>query len=77
MRSFAQNNQFPVCERTGTAWFSNVSQMPGPSHTVDFHPELARAARFMPRNPVTPWNIRIVRLLTHLQERRTPKASRC
>ncbi|MBN9634904.1 MAG: alpha/beta hydrolase fold domain-containing protein, partial [Actinobacteria bacterium] len=47
--------------------------MPGRSQTVDFHPELARAARFMPRNPVTPWNIRAVRWLTHLQERRTPE----
>lgn len=73
MRSFAQNNEFPERERTGTAWFSKVSQMPGFSQPVDFHPELARAARFMPRNPVTPWNIRIVRLLTRLQERRTPE----
>ncbi|CAM5744288.1 hypothetical protein MAUB1S_01962 [Mycolicibacterium aubagnense] len=73
MRSFAQNNEFPERERTGTAWFSKVSQMPGFSQTVDFHPELARAARFMPRNPVTPWNIPIVRLLTRLQERRTPE----
>ncbi|MUL47392.1 alpha/beta hydrolase [Mycobacterium sp. CBMA293] len=40
--------------------------------SVEFHPELARAARFMPRSPITPWNIGFVRWMSYLQERRTP-----
>ncbi|MUL76107.1 alpha/beta hydrolase [Mycolicibacterium sp. CBMA 226] len=45
------------------------------SQTVEFHPELARAARFVPRSPVTPWNLRVVRLLSNLQERRVPEGT--
>jgi acetyl esterase/lipase len=73
MRSLAQDNEFPVCEPAETAQVGNVGRMSGLSQTVDFHPELARAARFMPRSPITPWNIRVVRLLSKLMERRTPE----
>lgn len=47
--------------------------MPVLSNTVEFHPELARAARFVPRSPIAPWNLRVVRLLSNLQERRVPE----
>lgn len=73
MRSFAQSNEFPVCEPTETAQVGNVGRMSGLSQTVDFHPELARAARFMPRSAVNPLNLRLVRKLTLLQERRVPE----
>ncbi len=73
MRSFAQGNEFPVCEPTETAQVGNVGRMSGLSQTVDFHPELARAARFMPRSAVNPLNLRLVRKLTLLQERRVPE----
>ena len=75
MRSFAQGNEFPVCEPTETAQVGNVGRMSGLSQTVDFHPELARAARFMPRSPITPWNLRFIRKVSGLLERRVPECT--
>ena len=75
MRSFAQGNEFPVCEPTETAQVGNVGRMSGLSQTVDFHPELARAARFMPRSPITPWNLRFIRKVSGLLERRVPEGT--
>ncbi|WP_102141421.1 alpha/beta hydrolase [Mycobacterium hubeiense] len=41
--------------------------------SVDFHPELARSARFIPRRLVTPWTLPVFQRLTRLQGRRLPK----
>lgn len=42
------------------------------SHSVDFHPELRRVARFAPRQLITPLTLPLFRAATNLMERRTP-----
>jgi acetyl esterase/lipase len=39
---------------------------------ADFHPELERTARFIPRTIITPYTLRLVRGGTHLMGRRAP-----
>jgi acetyl esterase/lipase len=39
---------------------------------ADFHPDLARIASYLPRRPVTPWTLSLIRGATRLMNRHTP-----
>lgn len=47
----------------------NTGRMPHP----DFHPELRRVARYIPKQVITPVTLPLVRLATRVQGRRVPK----
>lgn len=52
--------------------------MPDPStssrgvHASDFHPDLRKVARYIPKQAVTPVTLPVIRMVTRLQGRRTP-----
>jgi hypothetical protein len=47
---------------------SNTERVP----SIDFHPDLRRIARFIPKQVVTPVTLPIMRMGTRLMGRRTP-----
>ncbi|WP_193044916.1 alpha/beta hydrolase [Mycolicibacterium baixiangningiae] len=42
------------------------------AHNPDFHPDLRKVARYMPRQVVTPVTLPVIRMVTRLQGKRTP-----
>jgi acetyl esterase/lipase len=51
---------------------SIVVDVPRQADALAFHPELEKAARFLPRRTFTPATLRVVRALTSLMDRKTP-----